>query len=54
MQPDNAIKKITNDYAEFTIPGGRKGDIKDIAFVQVKSLDTIGQLVFKDIKEFNR
>ncbi|KAF7284822.1 hypothetical protein GWI33_021579 [Rhynchophorus ferrugineus] len=54
MQPDNAIRKITNDYAEFTIPGGRKGDIKDIELVQVKSLDTVGQLVFKDIKEFNR
>lgn len=54
MQPENAIKKVTNDYAEFIIPGGKKGDVKDMKLVQVSSLDTVGQLVFKDINEFNR
>ncbi|XP_050304437.1 activating signal cointegrator 1 complex subunit 3 [Anthonomus grandis grandis] len=54
MQPDNAIKKFGNDYAEFTIPGGKKGDVKDMKLVKVSSLDTIGKLVFKDIEQFNR
>ncbi|XP_018561947.1 activating signal cointegrator 1 complex subunit 3 isoform X3 [Anoplophora glabripennis] len=54
MQPENAIKKITSDYAEFTIPGGKKGDVPDMELVKVSSLDTTGQLVFRDIKEFNR
>ncbi|KAL1501849.1 hypothetical protein ABEB36_007098 [Hypothenemus hampei] len=54
LQPENAIKKITSDYAEFTIPGGKKEDVSDMKLVKVSTLDTIGQLVFKDIKEFNR
>ncbi|KAJ8967760.1 hypothetical protein NQ314_002643 [Rhamnusium bicolor] len=54
IQPENTIKKVTADYAEFTIPGGKKGDIEDMELVKVNSLDTTGQLVFKDIKEFNR
>lgn len=54
IQPENAIKKITPDYAEFTIPGGKKGDVPEMKLVKVDSLDTTGQLVFRDIKEFNR
>lgn len=54
IQPENAIKKITSDYAEFTIPGGKKGDVPEMDVVKVSSLDTTGQLVFRDIKEFNR
>ncbi|XP_066155619.1 activating signal cointegrator 1 complex subunit 3-like [Euwallacea fornicatus] len=54
LQPENAKKRITNDYAEFTIPGGSKGDVKDIERIKVSSLDKLGKLVFKDIKEFNR
>ncbi|KAJ8984827.1 hypothetical protein NQ317_013026 [Molorchus minor] len=54
MQPENAIKRITSDYAEFTIPGGKKGDIQDLELVKVNTLDTTGRMVFKDIKEFNR
>lgn len=53
-QPENAIKKITSDYAEFTIPGGKKGDVEDMELIKVSSLDTTGKLVFRDIKEFNR
>lgn len=54
IQPENAIKKMTSDYAEFTIPGGKKGDVPEMDLVKVSSLDTTGQLVFRDIKEFNR
>lgn len=54
LQPENAIKRITNDYAEFTIPGGSKAGVQDLKPIQVSSLDTVGKLVFKDIKEFNR
>ncbi|XP_072381205.1 activating signal cointegrator 1 complex subunit 3-like isoform X2 [Diabrotica undecimpunctata] len=53
-QPKNAIKKVTPDYAEFTIPGGSKGDVPDMELVKVSSLDSTGQLVFRDIKQFNR
>ncbi|XP_056637201.1 activating signal cointegrator 1 complex subunit 3-like isoform X1 [Diorhabda sublineata] len=53
-QPDNAKKKITSDYVEFTIPGGKKGDVKDMELVEISSLDSIGQLVFRDINQFNR
>ncbi|CAG9769327.1 unnamed protein product [Ceutorhynchus assimilis] len=52
-QPANAIKKNTSQYAEFTIPGSKKDDIDKIPKVQVSSLDNLGKLVFKDIKEFN-
>lgn len=31
-----------------------KGDVPEIELVKVKSLDSTGQLVFRDIKEFNR
>nr|CAH7750403.1 unnamed protein product [Callosobruchus chinensis] len=54
VQPENAIKKVTTDYAEFTIPGGKKGDVNDLELVKVKTLDPTGQLVFRDIKELNR
>lgn len=54
LQPENAIKRITSDYAEFTIPGGSKAGVEDLKPIQVSSLDTVGKLVFKDIKEFNR
>lgn len=53
-QPENAVKVVTPDYAEFTIPGGKKGDVKDLEPIKVSSLDPTGQLVFRDIKEFNR
>ncbi|XP_074028472.1 activating signal cointegrator 1 complex subunit obelus isoform X3 [Leptinotarsa decemlineata] len=53
-QPENAVKKVTADYAEFTIPGGKKGDVADMELVKVSSLDATGQLVFRDINEFNR
>ncbi|CAH0555030.1 unnamed protein product [Brassicogethes aeneus] len=53
-QPENAIKKVTIEYAEFTIPGGKKGDVKDMELVKVDTLDTVGKLVFKDIEKFNR
>ncbi|CAG9864266.1 unnamed protein product, partial [Phyllotreta striolata] len=52
-QPDNAIKTITSEHAEFTIPGGKKSDMELPQLVKVSSLDPTGQLVFRDIKEFN-
>ncbi|ENN76138.1 hypothetical protein YQE_07311, partial [Dendroctonus ponderosae] len=54
LQPENAIKKTTSDYLEFTIPGAKKGDVPDMPAVQVAALDPIGRLVFKDIKQLNR
>ncbi|XP_060529591.1 activating signal cointegrator 1 complex subunit 3 isoform X2 [Cylas formicarius] len=54
--PENALKKVgkNNNYVEFTIPGGTKGDVPNIDLVPVNSLDPVGQLVFKDINRFNR
>lgn len=53
-QPENAIKKLTSDYAEFTIPGGKKGDMDNMKLVKISELDTTGKLVFRDIKQLNR
>lgn len=54
LQPENAVKKATSDYLEFTIPGAKKGDVADMPLVRVDSLDPIGRLVFQDIKQLNR